>query len=298
MDEVLQLLITDPAGLYVDGTVGGGGHARAILEAIGPRGTLIGLDRDPDAIEGAASRLSTYGERVELVTAPASRLASILTERGIEKVDGVLLDLGLSSDQLASGRGFSFDHAGELDLRFNPQESRPPVHALLARMESGELVAALMRYGEFTRRESRRFATRLLATRDERGLQGVEDLRAALDPVMPPHRRARTLARLFQCLRILANDELHEVERALEVAASQLRSGGILCVISYHSLEDRLVKRFFRPPAPPRRDLPPPPGWQDALFDELTRRPLRPGAGETAANPRARSAKLRAARRK
>ncbi len=298
MEEVLRLLITDPDGTYVDGTVGGGGHAEAILAALDGRGSLIGLDRDPAATEGAAIRLRPFAERVELVTAPASQLGSALTELGIEKIDGVLLDLGMSSDQLASERGFSFEGAGELDLRFNPQEARPPVHALLAQMDAAELVETLVRYGEFTRRESRSFARRLLAARGEHGLQGVEEVRAILDPVIPPRRRARTLARLFQCFRILANDELHEVERALAAAAESLRPGGVLCVISYHSLEDRLVKRFLLPTPPPRRDLPPPPGWPDALFDVLTRRPVRPGTRETALNPRARSARLRAARRK
>jgi 16S rRNA (cytosine1402-N4)-methyltransferase len=299
VEEVVGLLVTDADGVYVDGTIGGGaGHTRAILRLLGPRGRVVGLDRDPIAIREAATTLGTQGERVVLRNVRASQMHTVLAEEGIGQVDGVLLDLGISSDQLASRRGFSFERDGPLDLRFDPREESPSAHERLHELDVHELAAVFVRYGEFTRREARRYASGLLAAREDRDLTRVEEVRAVLEPLLPPRRRARSLARLFQALRILTNDELHEVEGALEAAALGLRTGGVLCVISYHSLEDRLVKRFMTPVAPPRRDLPPPPGWQEARFEILTRRPVRPGARETATNPRARSAKLRAARRR
>ncbi|MGD8396439.1 MAG: 16S rRNA (cytosine(1402)-N(4))-methyltransferase RsmH [Candidatus Eiseniibacteriota bacterium] len=299
VSEVVSYLVTDSGGIFVDGTVGASaGHARAILDVLDQDGRLVGLDRDPAAIAAATMQLERFGERAVLVQARASLLSRVLAERGIGKIDGVLLDLGMSSDQLASSRGFSFDRDGVLDLRFDAREDRPAAHELIATLDAEELAQGLTRYGDFSRREAGRLARRLLAGRESRGLTQVGELRALLDPVLLPHRRARTLARLFQCLRIMVNDELQEVELALKAAVENLRVGGILCVISYHSIEDRLVKRFMRPVPPPRRDLPPPPGWNDVPLEVLFRRPVRPGARETAENPRARSARLRVARRK
>lgn len=292
-------MIADRDGLYVDGCVGLGGHATAILGSLGQAGRLLGLDRDPAAIAEATRRLQPFGRQVELVVERASRLSSVLAVRGIGKVSGVLLDLGISSRQLESDRGFSFARDGVLDLRFNPAEERPAAQQLLAGTDLPTLSRVLTAYGDFPPPTSRRFARQLLARRDAVSLRTVADLRAALLPLIPPPRRARTLARVLQSLRVWTNDELAEVEAALRAASENLRAGGILCVISYHSLEDRLAKRCMQPPPPPpRRELPPPADWPSARFDVLTRRPVRPGAREIASNPRARSARLRAARRK
>jgi 16S rRNA (cytosine1402-N4)-methyltransferase len=296
--EVLAHLVTDRNGRYVDLTVGGGGHAESILTALAPSGTLIGVDRDPAQAALAADRLARFGDRAEVVTGRGSDLTAILAVRGIEQVDGVLLDLGLSSDQLAAKRGFSFEGDGVLDLRFNPGEDREPAHALLARLDAAAIAALLVRFGEFPPAEARRLARRLVAARDRAPLDRVSRFCAALAPALDPRRRMQSLARIFQALRIQVNDELAQVEGSLAAATSALKPGGVLCVISYHSLEDRLVKRLFAPPAPPRRDLPPPPGWPAPRFVPLTRGAVRPSPEEVHANPRARSARLRAGQRR
>lgn len=294
VDEVLRLLITDRAGRYADLTVGGGGHAQAILEALTPAGTLIGLDRDPAALTGAAARLGRFAGRVDLVAGRASDLTSILAVRGIKQVEGVLLDLGLSSDQLSANRGFSFEGDAPLDMRLNPAEGGEPARALLARMGEADLAQLLMLNGEFSRGEARRLARRLVAARQRSPLDRVETLREALHPLIPARRRAQTLARVFQALRFHVNDELAELDRALVAAASSLRADAVLCVLAYESLEDRKIKQFFRGAALPRPDLPPPLDWKAGPFVPLTRRAIRPLPAEIQANPRARSARLRA----
>ncbi len=296
--EVLAYLITDRGGTYADLTVGGGGHAEAILSALAPSGTLIGIDRDPAQVALAARRLGPFGARAEIVVGRAGDLTAILAVRGIEQVDGVLLDLGLSSDQLSAKRGFSFEGDAPLDLRFNPAEERETAAQLLSRLDAPGLAELLVRYGEFARGEAKRLARRLVAARTRSPLDRVARLREVVMPLLPPQRRAQSLARIFQALRIAVNDELAEVDRSLEAAADTLRAGGVLCVIAYHSLEDRAVKRFLTPPAPPRRDLPPPPAWPGPRFIPLTRGALRPSPAEVQANPRARSARLRAGQRR
>jgi len=296
--EVLAYLVTDRNGRYADLTVGGGGHAESILTALAPSGTLIGVDRDPAAAALAAGRLARFGGRAEVVTGRGSDLTAILAVRGIEQVDGVLLDLGLSSDQLAAKRGFSFEADGVLDLRFDPGEDRETAAALLARLDAGAIAELFARYGEFPPAAARRLARRLVKARAEAPLDSVARLRECLAPVLDPRRRSQSLARIFQALRIHVNDELTEVAASLAAATNALRPGGVLCVISYHSLEDRLAKRLFAPPPPPRRDLPPPPGWSAPHFVPLTRRAVRPSAEEVRLNPRSRSARLRAGQRR
>ncbi len=296
--EVVERLVTRPTGVYVDATVGGGGHAQAILNVLRPTGRVIGLDRDPAALAQLASRLAKLDKRMLLVHAPASQLGTVLRTQGVESVDGVLLDLGLSSDQLASRRGFAFDGPGELDLRFDPTADLPTARELIAVLGPERLAQALVEFGDFGRRQAARFAALLSAAARRGALGSVTELRAQLEPVVPFRWRARTFARVFQALRILVNDELNELSAALEAARQALVGGGVLCVISYHSLEDRLVKRFLAPPHLPRPDAPPPPGWPGGAFEVVTRRPIRPSASEVDANPRARSAKLRVGRRR
>jgi len=295
--EVVRLLITDPSGLYVDGTLGGGGHALAIAGALNDAGRVIGVDRDPEAVERARARAGSTDARLELVHARASQLQAVLAVRGLEKVDGVLLDLGLSSDQLASGRGFGFSSNGTLDLRFDPEEATPPAHELLRALSAADLADALKRFGDFSPRDARRLG-RAAVEHLAGGEDGVAALVRALEPLIPARRRAQTLARIFQAIRILVNDELDELDRSLASARDVLRPGGVLCVISYHSLEDRRVKRFITPPSLPVPELPPPDDWPAPAFEPLARRALRSSPEEIAINPRARSARLRAARRR
>ena len=292
--EVLELLVRDPAGLYADLTVGGGGHAEAILEHTAPAGRLIGVDRDPEAAARAAERLARFGARAVVMVGRAGDLPDLMAARGMGPMDGVLLDLGLSSDQLAASRGFSFEGDAPLDMRFNAGEPRAQASDLLAERTAAELADLFRRHGDFPPREARRIAHRLTSIRSRTPLLRVADLRTALIPLFPAPGRAQNLARVFQSLRIAVNDELVELDRALDAAAAALRPGGVLCVLSYHSLEDRRTKVFFAPKAPPRRDVPPPPGWQAGRMRPLTRRALRPQAAEIAVNPRARSARLRA----
>jgi 16S rRNA (cytosine1402-N4)-methyltransferase len=290
--EVLELLITDRRGPYADLTLGGGGHAEAILDAtVGP---LIGLDRDPAAVARARSRLSRFGARATLVASRGGDLPSVLAAHRFDPLAGVLMDLGLSSDQLASERGFSFEGDAPLDMRFDTGESHPTAADLLARMTPGELAQLLTRGGEFPPPIARRIAQAIVKARASAPLARVAALRAALAPLFPPAQRQQNLARVFQSLRMAVNDELGELERALAAATAALRPGGVLCVLSYHSLEDRRVKSLFAPRVPPRREVPAPPGWSPGPYVPRTRGALRPQAAEVIANPRARSARLRA----
>jgi 16S rRNA (cytosine1402-N4)-methyltransferase len=292
VDEVLRLLITDRQGRYADLTVGGGGHAEAILDAT--EGILIGLDRDPGAADSARARLRRFGDRAVIAHGCGGDLPRILAERGIGPMTGILADLGLSSDQLASERGFSFEGDARLDMRFDPTEPRPTAAELLATMSEPELARLFVAAGEFSPREARRIAARLVRARAEGPLDRVAVLRSLLAPLFPPPARAQSLARVFQALRIQVNDELGEVDRTLAAATEVLRPGGVLCVLAYHSLEDRRVKSLFALRVPPRREVPAPPGWSAGPFRPIHRRALRPQAAEVAVNPRARSARLRA----
>jgi 16S rRNA (cytosine1402-N4)-methyltransferase len=290
--EVLELLITDRRGLYADLTLGGGGHAEAILDAT--EGPLIGLDRDPTAVARARRRLDRFAPRTTLLPGRGGDLVSALTEHGLGSCAGVLVDLGLSSDQLASGRGFSFEGDAPLDMRFDPGEARPTAADLLAEWAPAELAQLFAQNGDFPPPVARRIAQAIVRARARAPLAGVAALRAVVAPLFPPALRQQNLARIFQSLRMAVNDELGELDRTLAAATAALRPGGVLCVLSYHSLEDRRVKSLFAPRVPPRREVPAPPGWSAGPFVPRTRRALRPQVAEVTANPRARSARLRA----
>ncbi len=280
LEEVLAWLDPRPGGLYVDATVGTGGHAEAILERILPGGRLLGLDRDPEAIAVAQRRLSRFGEAVTLVQANFQDLRAVLQRFGIERVQGVLMDLGVSSLQLMRPhRGFSFSLPGPLDMRMDPSA---PVRAadLVNRLPERELAALLRRYGEepFAARIAREIVRR-------RPLHTTQELRDAVLHAVPRKawpRRVVVATRTFQALRIAVNEELEALERALPQVGEILAPGGRLVVISFHSLEDRIVKHFLR-----RADL----------LRVLTPKPVRPSPEEVRRNPRARSARLRAAER-
>ena len=248
LDEVLDGLQVEPGGRIIDGTVGAGGHAYEILAASSPDGVLLGLDRDPAALEVAADRLSRYGERVVLEHDSFARIREVAEAKNFVPVDGILLDLGLSSLQLAdSDRGFSFLADGPLDMRFDPTSSGPRAADLVNRLSAEELADILYHYGE--ERQSRRIASAIVAARPIHTTGELVDV--VKRAVGGRHGRARrgrlhpaTLT--FQALRIAVNEELAALKRALPQAVDLLSPGGRLAVIAFHSLEDRIVKRFMR----------------------------------------------------
>ena len=291
-EEAVQLLLTDPNGTYVDVTLGGGGHAAAILESLGVDGRLVGLDCDPAAIDHARANLPAPDPRFVAGRARFSEIKPALQGLGIGVVDGILADLGISSMQLDDpARGLSYTASGPLDMRLDP--SLPTTaDALLRAIDDDELFRLLRELGEVPRpRAALRAIRRALAA--ETPLT-AETLRKALEPLYPGPARPRRLSQVFQALRIAVNRELDELESLLHEATHLLRPGGTLCVIAYHSLEDRIVKNTFRPPRPydPREPI------AEAPWVPLTKKPIRPSDEECRRNPRARSARLRAARLK
>jgi len=297
--EVLELLAPRPGGIYLDGTVGGGGHARLILEASSPDGRLIGFDRDPAALAAAAAMLATFGERVTLCRDSFAGLDSQLATLGIDRVDGILLDLGVSSHQLDTPeRGFSFREDGPLDMRMDPVQPASAAD-LLARADVGELKRIFREYGE--ERWAGRIAREIVRVRGEAPLLTTRQLAELVCRAVPGGyvpQRIHPATRVFQALRIAVNGELEALEAGLAAALRSLRPGGRLAVISFHSLEDRLVKQGFRAAAnpcscPPR--LPVCVCGRKADVKILTPRGVRPAEAEIVANPRARSAVLRAA---
>ena len=292
--EVLHYLRPHPGGAYIDATVGGGGHAEAILQASAPDGRLLGLDADPEAIERSHRRLHRFGHRVTLVHAHFDHLEEVASRAGFVPADGVLMDLGISSDQLEEGeRGFSFLRPGPLDMRMDPSLPRTAAD-LVNTLSERELARLIRTYGE--ERYARRIARAIVA---HRPLHTTTELAELIARVVPRRRgqRLHPATRTFQALRIAVNDELGALERALPQALRVLRSGGRLVVITFHSLEDRIVKQFFRREA---QDCLCPPHQpvctcgHTAQVRILTRKPVTPSPEEIARNPRARSAKLRA----
>ncbi len=283
--EVVSLLVTDPAGPYVDCTIGGGGHVRAIL-AIAPLATIVGIDRDIDAITVCRALFPSS----LLFHLPFSRIDQVRSAlpRGAA---GILFDLGLSSHQLTAERGFSFQADGPLDMRMS-RDSGPSAAELLHGASEAELADLLFRYGEEF--QSRRIARAIVQERAKRPIQTTGELAALVSRTVPAS-GVKSLARVFQSLRIAVNHELEEIAAALPMAFSLLRSGGRLAIISYHSLEDRIVKEFMRTQSSPMADDPriPFPQKTEPIARLLTKKALVPGAAEIAANSRARSAKLR-----
>ncbi len=294
--EVLQALQPRPGGRYIDGTIGAGGHAAGVLEASAPDGLLLGLDRDPEALRTAAGRLEPFQGRVFLRHASFAEMGRHAADLGWGRVDGVLLDLGLSSLQLDEPtRGFAFSHDGPLDMRFDP--SQPGTAAdLVNELSEAELADLLYRFGE--ERQSRRIARAIVRARPLRTTQ--ELARVVARAVGGRKGRRHPATRTFQALRIAVNEELMALERGLEQAVALLAPGGRIAVISFHSLEDRIVKEVFRREArdclcPPRQ--PQCTCRHQARLKLVTRKPLRPTEAEVQANPRARSARLRVAER-
>lgn len=280
-NEVVSWLQPATGQTLVDGTLGGGGHTRLLARAVGEHGLVIALDRDPTSVERAAERLQ--GLPVRAVHANYSDLPEVLAELNIEAVDGILLDLGLSSDQLADfSRGFSFHSTGPLDLRFDTSRGEP-AWKLLDRMSAEHLADLIFRYGE--ERYSRQIARRIVETRQVKPIRTAAEFAELIRRAVPPARDKRIdpATRAFQALRIAVNEELKWLEVGLRRFPECLRPGGRLVVISFHSLEDRIVKEALR---------------KDDRWQVLTKRPIRPSDEEIAINPRSRSAKLRVAQRR
>jgi 16S rRNA (cytosine1402-N4)-methyltransferase len=299
-DEVVTYLTPGPGRLYVDGTLGGGGHAERILAASAPDGRLVGVDRDPGALAAARLRLAPFGDRAILVHGRFADLREHLDALGVSQVDGILVDLGVSSPQLdVAERGFSFSKPGPLDMRMDPTRGQTAAE-LLADVTVEELERILFDLGE--ERYSRRIARAIKEAVRAGELATTTDLAALVARAMPPgasrHDRIDPATRTFQALRIAVNDELGELRRFLEIFPSLLVPGGRCVVISFHSLEDRPVKERFRELEWTSR-LPPDVavavGERTApICRVLTRRPVTAGEAELSRNPRARSAKLRA----
>jgi len=299
--EVLGLLAPVPGGVYLDGTVGGGGHARLILEAASPGGRLVGLDRDPAALRKAAEVLAPFGDRVTLRHRNFSAADEVLAELGVDGLDGMLLDLGVSSHQLdEESRGFSFRGDAPLDMRMDP--TCGPTAADVVNAAAGEELARIFReYGE--ERWAGRIARRIVRVREEQPLLTTRQLAELVRDAVPGGRvpaRIHPATRVFQALRIHVNGELEHVSRGVARGIDLLKAGGRLVVISFHSLEDRIVKRLFQEEAkgcicPPR--FPTCVCGHHPRVELLTRKGVRAGDAEVEANPRARSAVLRAVRR-
>ncbi len=294
--EVLQFLAPKSGRRYVDGTVGAGGHAWGILEASAPSGLLLGFDRDPQALALAADYLAPFGERVRLIHASFASLLTVLHQQGWEQVDGILLDLGLSSMQLDTPeRGFSFQQDAPLDMRFDP--STPVTAAdLINTLSEGELADLFYRYGEEP--AARRIAHAIVRARP---LHTTAELAHLVEGLIPRRGPIHPATRVFQALRIAVNRELEALEQVLPQAVQALAPGGRLVVIAFHSLEDRIVKEFFRRESrdclcPPRQPLCT--CGHRATLHILTPKPVVPGAEEIARNSRARSARLRCAERR
>ncbi|NDJ54662.1 MAG: 16S rRNA (cytosine(1402)-N(4))-methyltransferase RsmH [Chloroflexi bacterium] len=302
LDEVIEALALKSGARIIDGTLGLGGHSQAILEMIAPDGRVLAFDRDARAIALAHARLTAFTKRVAIIHASYAVMGERAPALGFDAVDGILLDLGFSSLQIDDPeRGFAFQHDGPLDMRFDPSQGESAADWVNTR-SLDELTRVLRDYGE--ERHARRIAQAIIAARPITRTQQLAELIKAAQPA--PRRgaapqRIHPATRSFQALRIAVNDELGQLAAALPQAVDLLKPGGRLAVISFHSLEDRLVKRFIRENALEYRydpDRPDRSGDLSPSLIDLTRKPITASATEISANPRARSAKLRVAARR
>ena len=276
--EIMEALDPQPGQIIVDGTLGGGGHTRALAERVGKDGLVISLDRDPGAIERAEKAL--HGLPIILAHSNFSELQEVLDEIKCGKVDGMMLDLGLSSDQLADReRGFSFNSDGPLDLRFNPDEGKP-AHHLINTMKETNLADLIFEYGE--ERFSRRIARKICEVRRDHPIRTASELAEIVRRCVPrsPKETIDRATRTFQALRIAVNGELQALEKILREIPYCVKPGGKVAILSFHSLEDRLVKDAFR---------------EKKCYRTVNKKPILADTEEIARNPRSRSAKLRIA---
>ncbi|MBM4169768.1 MAG: 16S rRNA (cytosine(1402)-N(4))-methyltransferase RsmH [Ignavibacteria bacterium] len=298
LPEVLNFLLTNLNGIYVDATLGGGGHAEAVLERLAPEGRLLGIDADPDALAAAAERLRRFKTQTTLVRGNFGRLSRILPESDTERIAGVLFDFGVSSRQLDDAvKGFSYRTDSRLDMRMDP-DAPHDAYFLVNTYPVDQLSEILWTYGE--ERESRRIAKAIESARQRSPIETTGDLSRIVESVIGRGNVTKSLARVFQALRIEVNNELDQIKRALQDVMDFLEPGGRIVAISYHSLEDKIVKDFFAQEAariiPGRHKLEADVPRQPRL-SVLTKSPVQADRDEITANPRARSAKLRAAER-
>ncbi len=294
LEEAINALNIKADGIYVDATFGRGGHSKSILDRLSDNGRLLAFDQDPQAIAYGRRRFSN-DKRIELVQCNFRQVANMVAERGLDKnIDGVLMDLGVSSPQLDDAeRGFSFSRSGPLDMRMNTDEGESAM-AWLSRVSLNDLAYVLRKYGE--EKSARRIAKAIIDNRDEQEITDTRQLAEIIVNAVPGYEKHKHPAtRSFQAIRIFINEELQALEEGLQAAVSVLAVAGRLVVISFHSLEDRIVKRFMRnvtkPPALPAGL---PVMHEDQLVPfRLAGKPRVPGEEEIIRNPRARSARLR-----
>ena len=299
LNETMDLLVTNPAGTYIDGTLGRGGHAMEILKRLSPEGRLIGLDRDAEAIEETKEILKPFGERAKRIHGNFADMKELCGQIGVTEVDGVLLDLGVSSPQFdVAERGFSFAKDGPLDMRMDRTKGRTA--ADLVNEDDEETLADLIyRLGED--RDSRRIARAIVLERQHGRIERTLKLAEIVERAKGGRRGAiHPATQTFQALRMAVNTELESLEAGLEAGLSMLREGGRMAVITFHSLEDRPVKEFFKRHTVKHESLQQ--GGEKLVYEEpavrlLTKKPLTASKQELADNPRSRSAKLRAAER-
>ncbi len=281
INEVIDAIRPKPEGVYLDGTLGSGGYSERLLEESAPNGQVVGLDLDPSAIERAGARLESFGARFRAFHIGYQDAGSFLTPLGFASFDGIVLDLGLSSEQVDDPeRGFSFRYGGPLDMRFDDSSGEGALQ-LLQKTSSKKLEEILATYGE--ERYCKQLARGIVVAVERREIKNTEDLVKTIERIIGNRRgKIHPATRTFQALRIAVNRELDNLERALDEMPGMLKPDGIFCVVSYHSLEDRLVKLAFREKAKDR-----------ARWRLVTRKPVVPSEVEKRANPRSRSAKMR-----
>lgn len=294
--EVVGHIVTNTAGAYLDLTAGGGGHLAAMARALGPEARLYGVDRDPEAVAHASQLLRAFAQVRSVIRAEFSTIETAVTAFEDARFDGILIDLGVSSRQINdAARGFAFGQDGPLDMRMDPQRGAGAAELINSATEK-ELTEIIRDFGE--ERQAARLARAIVRERQKGMIRTTAQLRAIVDQVISGPHRIKSLARVFQAFRIAVNHELDELRSVLPAAFSLLKTGGRLAVISYHSLEDRPVKRFFQSEARPREIYGPGqlvPIYPPARLKLVTRKPITPSAAEIDSNPRARSAKLRVA---
>ncbi len=296
LTQTLTQLNVRPEGIYLDATLGGGGHSEEILKQLGPNGRLVGIDADPDAISYASDRLAKYQNQYLFIRDRFSNLKSVLLQHNIESISGVLFDLGVSAHQLDKPeKGFSFRAEAKLDMRMDP-EADLDAKTIINTYDRDTLAELLWNYGE--EKNSRRIAKAIEQSRQRSSIETTRDLAYVVEKSVGAKNLTKTLARVFQALRIEVNDELEQLRKALVDAVEVLQSDGRIVVISYHSLEDRIVKQFFRDAAAivqsVRHKLEPS-KERTPILRILTKRPVEADEKEVRENPRSRSAKLRAA---
>lgn len=301
LKETLLLLDPKPGGIFLDATLGGGGHSSEILEKVGPTGTLIGIDRDPEAIKFAGERLKCYGDSAKLFHSNFSELRSVLSRAGVDKLDGALFDLGVSSHQLDAERGFSFMRDEPLDMRMNPEADSVSAADIVNSYSEADLANVIYEYGE--ERYSRRIASYIVRRRLQSPIRTTGELADVINSAVGSKYRGQDIhpaTRTFQAIRMEVNRELESAEAGILSVVEFLKVGGRICVISFHSGEDRLVKNLFRRlsgrcECPSR--LPVCQCGARRVLRIITKKPVVPGDDEVCENPRSRSAKLRCAER-